>query len=57
MLLEVLSIRDDAERARQIGKLHADERSRSFAEVLIDIEEVPGARAVVVGMLREIEPG
>ncbi len=54
VLVEVLEIRDDAERARQIGKLYADERSRPFAEVLIDLEETPGAWAVVVGMLREM---
>jgi hypothetical protein len=55
VLLEVLEIRDDDERARRIGKLYADERSRSFAEVLIDLEEEPGARAVLVGMLREAD--
>jgi len=40
---------------RWIGELYADERSRSFAEVLIDAEEDPGARAFVVGMLREMD--
>ena len=53
LMLEVLTIRDDAERARRIGELHADERSRGFAELLIDLEEDPAARAFVVGVLRE----
>jgi hypothetical protein len=35
---EVLTIRDDAERARRIAELHSDESSRSFAELLIDCE-------------------
>lgn len=53
LMLEVLTIRDDAERARRIGDLHVDERSRSFAELLIDLEEDPAARVFVLGMLRE----
>lgn len=55
LMLEVLTIRDDSERARQIGEFHADERSRGFVEVLIDCEEDPAARAFVVGMLREAD--
>lgn len=54
LMLEVLTL-PDAERARGIGELHAEERSRGFAEVLIDLEEDPAARAFVVGMLQEIE--
>ena len=53
LMLEVLTIRDAAERARRIGELHADERGRGFAEFLIDLEEDPAARAFVVGVLRE----
>ena len=52
LMLEVLAL-PDAERVRRIGKLHADERSRDFAEVLIDLEEDPAARAFFVGMLKE----
>ncbi len=55
VLLETLEIRDEAERARQIGMLYADERSRSFDAVLIDLEETPEARAVVVAMVREMQ--
>jgi hypothetical protein len=55
LLLAVLSIRDDAERARRIGEVHADERSRGVAELFIDLEEDPAARAIVVGMLREAD--
>lgn len=51
-MLRVLTLPDEA-RARRIGELYADERSRSFAEVLIDCEEDPAARATLVGMLRE----
>jgi hypothetical protein len=53
-MLRVLTLPDDG-RARRIGELYADERSRGFAEVLIDVEEEPAARAVLVGMLRESE--
>jgi hypothetical protein len=47
--------RDDADRARRIGELYADDRSRSFPEFLIDLEEEPAARALVVGTPREFE--
>jgi hypothetical protein len=46
LMLEVLTL-PDADRARRIGELHANERSRGFAEVLIDVEEDPAARAFV----------
>jgi len=55
LLLDVLTTRDDADRARRIGELYADDRSRSFAECLIDLEEESAARALVVGTLREFE--
>lgn len=51
-MLRVLTLPDD-ERARRIGELCADERSRGFAKALIDCEEDPAARATLVGMLRE----
>ena len=49
----LLTIRDDRDRARRVGEPYADEQSRRFAEVLIDLEEERVARAFVVGMLRE----
>jgi len=42
----------DHERARRIGDLYGDPRTQTFAELLIDLEESPAARAVVVGELR-----
>lgn len=53
VLLDVLTIGNDAERARRIGAFYADERSRGFAELLIDLEVEPAARAFVVGILLE----
>ena len=41
LMLEVLTIRDDFERARRIGDLYADERSRGFAEAPFEAEEDP----------------
>jgi hypothetical protein len=35
-----------------IGELYADERSRSFAELLIDLETYAGAHVVVIAELR-----
>jgi len=56
-MLRVLTIRDDAERARQIGRLHQGGIAPTTAELLIDCEEDSALRAVVVGMLREAERG
>ena len=56
-MLRVLTIRDDAERARVIGDLHQSGITPATAELLIDAEEDPALRAVVVGMLREAERG
>jgi len=55
ILLKVLTNRDQTQRARWIGELYADERARGFAELLIDLEEDPAARAFVVGVLREAD--
>jgi hypothetical protein len=52
-LLRVLTIPDDAQRARNIGDLHRSEVLPNTAELLIDAEEDPYLRAVMVGMLRE----
>jgi hypothetical protein len=51
-LLHVLML-PDFERADRIGEFWSYPESRSFAELLIDCEEDPDLRAVLVGMLRE----
>jgi hypothetical protein len=51
LLLDILRDEDPAAHARSMGQLYADERSRSLAELLIDIEVDPYARAFIVGML------
>ena len=45
----------DHERARRIGEFYVDPRTRTFAKLLIDLEESPHSRAVDLGMLREEE--
>jgi hypothetical protein len=56
-MLRVLTIRNDAERALEIGDLYRRGIAPATAELLIDCEEDPATRAVVVGMLRETERG
>jgi hypothetical protein len=51
-LLHVLML-PDFDRAGRIDDFWMNPRTRSFAELLIDLEEDRAARAVVVGMLRE----
>jgi hypothetical protein len=50
-----MSCRGDLERADGIGEFLCNPESRAFAELLIDCEEDRMLRAVLVGMLREIE--
>ena len=51
-LLHVLTL-SDFDRAGRIGEFYANPKTRTFAELLIDCEEDPAARAFVVGVLRE----
>jgi hypothetical protein len=51
-LLNVL-MTPDFDRARRTGDLWLDPRSRTFAELLINAEEDPATRGLLVGMLRE----
>jgi hypothetical protein len=53
-LLHVLML-PDLERAERIGEFWSYPQSRAFAELLIDCEEDRALRAVLVGMLREME--
>jgi hypothetical protein len=43
----------DFDRAARIGEFWASPETRSFGELLIDLEEDRFARALVVGMVRE----
>ena len=54
-VLRILTIRDDAERAREIGLLHRSGMLPVTAELLIDAEEEPAQRAALVGIIREIQ--
>jgi hypothetical protein len=45
----------DFDRADAIGTFWGHPETRSFGELLIDLEEDKAARAVVFGLLREME--
>lgn len=49
-LLEVLRMTSE-KRAEEIGRLHAWNRAPVLTELLIDLEEDAGARAVMLGVL------
>jgi len=53
-LLHVLML-PDFDRARRIQLFYGNPKTRTFAELLIDLEESPHARGVVLGELRERE--
>jgi len=42
----------DFDRADRIGEYYRNRKTRRFAELLIDAEQDPHLRAVLVGMLR-----
>jgi hypothetical protein len=53
-LLHVLML-PDFDRADAIGSYWANPKTRKFAELLIDCDEDRTLRAVLVGMLREVD--
>jgi len=55
-LLHVLRL-PDFERADRIGQFWGNPATRTFGELLIDLEEDRYAKAVVWGLLREMERG
>jgi hypothetical protein len=55
VLLHVLKL-PDLERVRSIGEFYSDPRTRDFSQLLVDLEESPQTRALVLGYLREQEP-
>jgi hypothetical protein len=45
----------DLDRAERIGEFWGHPKTRTFGELLIDLEEDKAARAVVFGLLAEME--
>ena len=54
-VLQHILLLPDHECARRIGDFFSDPRTQTFAQLLIDLEESPHSRAVVLGELRERE--
>jgi hypothetical protein len=54
VLLRVLML-PEHDRAGQIGEFYLNPKTRTFAQLLMDLEESPPARAVVIGELRQRE--
>jgi hypothetical protein len=44
----------DFDRAGRMGEFYVNPKTRTFAELLIDAEEEPALRAVLVGLLAEM---
>ena len=55
-LVHVLRL-PDLDRVERIGEFWGHPETRSFGELLIDLEEDRYARAVIWGLLREMERG
>jgi hypothetical protein len=53
-LIHVLRL-PDFERAQRIGEFWGHPETRTFGELLIDLEEDKAAQAVVFGLLRELD--
>ncbi len=53
LLIEILRSPDEG-RAEVIGRLHRSS-APGVAELLMDLEEEPAARALVVGILKEVQ--
>jgi hypothetical protein len=51
-LLHILML-TDFDRADRISEFYGNVKTRTFAELLLDCEEDPYLRAVLVGLLRE----
>ena len=54
-MIQHVLLMPDHQRAARIGEFFGDPRTLTFAELLIDLEESPHTRAVVLGELRERE--
>jgi hypothetical protein len=51
-LLGVMVTLPDEARAKRIGELYADPATRTMAELLIDLEADPTAKALVIAAIR-----
>lgn len=54
LLIDILTS-PDAGRTEMIGRLHRSGSTAGVAELLMDLEEEPAARALVVGILNELQ--